>query len=60
MIQDTRKSPYEALIFNTHISFGQKILLLFGWHIQVRVCGPMVNWIVTREVSPGVDRESLA
>lgn len=51
----------DEMLFNIKpLSFGQKLLLLFGWHVQVRVCGPCVQWIITREVSPGVDRESLS
>jgi hypothetical protein len=39
-----------AMIFNTHLKWRHKILLFLGWHVQVRVYGPRVDWYVTRKI----------
>jgi len=38
----------KPMVFTAHIPFLKKLKLLFGWHIQIRVCGSMVHWYVTR------------
>lgn len=47
------------LIFNVRLSIREKVLLFFGWHIQVRVYGPCVQWGISRKPMTEIDKECL-
>ena len=49
-----RELEPNEMIFNAHLTFLQKVFLLLGWHVQIRVYGPFAEWTVTRKPMTGL------